>query len=357
MSQINDIEDAIASTDRMSEFINQGPAQLLGIGMLAISVDGTILHANSKAETIFGYGQGEMRGRHFESLIPQRFRPHHKLLSQAFYGAPSRRLMGAGRDVCGLRKDGTEFPLEVGLEPLRGDDGEVYAVLAAVLNIAERKKGEAQERVLIQELAHRVNNTLSVMQAIVDKTLRTKGDDPSAFADAVVGRIKALAMAHNMLFSTEWTGTDLMTLVKRQLFALIPDAAGQRLTIEGPDVWLSPLYATQVALMVHELGTNALKHGALSNDVGVVCVAWDLRRDEGGNILSLRWVEHNGPEMMPDAPARLGFGSSLLRHGVGGGKTNWRFDPAGIVFELDLLLTDRALVPPRWPSPIKPPVT
>jgi len=93
MSQINDIEDEIASMDRLSEFIDQGPAQLLGIGMLAISVDGTILHANHKAETMFGYGQGEMRGRHFESLIPQRFRPHHKLLSQEFYGAPSRRLM------------------------------------------------------------------------------------------------------------------------------------------------------------------------------------------------------------------------------------------------------------------------
>jgi PAS domain S-box-containing protein len=318
--------------ERLRELVERDPAQLLGTGLLAVDQKGCIVVANGQAEQMFGFESREMPGRQIEELIPQRLRSNHKSLREGFLARPSRRLMGAGRDLFGLRRDGREFPLEIGLVPL-GTTEKLEYVLVSVVDITERKKREAQEQLLVRELAHRVNNTLAVIQAIIAQTLRRKGDDPAAFAEAVAGRIDSLGKAHQLLFQARWSGADLKTLAKEQLAALLPQPE-ERITIEGPELLLPPLHAAQLALVLHELGTNAVKHGALANDQGRISLTWDLHSMDDGNRLLLRWTERGGPPVSGE-PGRKGLGSTLIKAGIAGGKTNWRFDPKGVVYELD----------------------
>jgi PAS domain S-box-containing protein len=321
--------------ERLIELVERDPSQLLGSGMLAVDAQGIVVVANKQAEHIFDFAVGEMQGRQIESLIPQRFRVDHKSLREGFLAHSSRRLMGAGRDLFGLRQDGREFPLEIGLVPLP-TDAEVEYVLVSVLDITERKKREAQEQLLIRELAHRINNTLAVIQSIIAQTLQSKGDDPASFAEAVAGRIESLGKAHHLLLRTNWSGADLKTLAEEQLGALLPEA-NERVIIAGPELLLPPLHASQLALVLHELGTNAVKHGALVNDTGKIALAWDIRREDKGHRLLLRWAERGGPPV-PVTADRQGFGASLIKAGIAGGRATWRLLPDGVVYELDLPL-------------------
>jgi PAS domain S-box-containing protein len=208
--------------------------------------------------------------------------------------------------------------------PRYGSDGAICLWYGSTEDIHERKVAEEHQRLLLNELNHRVKNTLASVQAIAFQTL--KGDIPLAEARArFEARLMALSRAHNLLTEQNWERASLERVIRDATEHLSGDA--DRFRIEGPEFWLAPRAALGLALALHELGTNAAKYGALCGENGTIAIVW---REEEGRLL-LRWTESGGPAVA--APSRRGFGSRLLEQGLEsdlGGVARIDFDPAGL---------------------------
>jgi PAS domain S-box-containing protein len=216
----------------------------------------------------------------------------------------------------------------------RGEAGEILLWYGTTEDIDERKRGEERQRLLINELNHRVKNTLATVQAIAFQTLR--GDVSIAEGRALFeARLMALSRAHNLLTEQNWGGAPLETVVRD---ATEPLGGRQgRFAVSGEPLWLTPRAALALALALHELGTNAAKYGALSADGGRVSVAW---RSEGDRLL-IEWKEEGGPPVAP--PGRRGFGTRLIEQGLGadlGGKARLTFEPDGLRCAIDAALAE-----------------
>lgn len=198
-------------------------------------------------------------------------------------------------------------------------------------------RAEQQQRIVNGEIAHRLKNTLTMVQAIASQTLRTIPDREAVYA--FERRLIALSAAHDALLDSNWTQTDLRTVASTVL-----DTVGfaDRCTLEGPPVALRPRAALSFSLIVHELLTNACKYGALSNDDGRVSLTW--RVAESGvadDLLVIRWHESGGPPVT--APERRGFGSKLISIGlVGSGGVSLRYERSGFSADLQASLRDLA---------------
>jgi len=136
-------------------------------GMIVTDSDGIITFVNRHTEKLFGYSRGELIGRSVEVLVPERFQAAHPSLRSQFAGQPETRPMGVGRDLYGLRKNKTELPVEIGLNPFRS--GDRLLVIASVVDITERKRHEEHVRFIMDELSHRSKNLLSVVLAIANQ--------------------------------------------------------------------------------------------------------------------------------------------------------------------------------------------
>jgi two-component sensor histidine kinase len=201
---------------------------------------------------------------------------------------------------------------------------------AAQREIAERTRAEEHQRLLINELNHRVKNTLATVQSIAAQTRRS-GDDPQQSYEAFTERLMALSRAHDVLTARRWEGAELRDIV---VGAIQPfDAGGGRFKVSGPSVWLEPQAALALAMALHELGTNAAKYGALSVAAGRVSLTWTVKPDgDDGLDLKLSWREAKGPKVTP--PTRRGFGSRLLERGLAtelNGTVEVDYRPDGLV--------------------------
>jgi two-component sensor histidine kinase/integral membrane sensor domain MASE1 len=201
------------------------------------------------------------------------------------------------------------------------------------LRVSEARMREitARQSLLLAELSHRVNNILSVIQSIA---MRTLSDNLSSeqTKKKLVGRLRALARAHELLVDTSWHGARLLDVVKSEL-----EPYAEQVELRGQDVWLTTRAAQSFALLVHELTTNACKHGALSKSEGRVAVEWSVKRETESSCFHFRWKESHGPRV--EEPERTGFGMSLLERAVdleGGNKPVIAFDPAGFRFEVEV---------------------
>ncbi|MGU3538481.1 sensor histidine kinase [Methylobacterium sp. A54F] len=179
----------------------------------------------------------------------------------------------------------------------------------------EKLEAEERQRLLMQELGHRVKNTLALVQAIAAQTLRGEASLAEA-REAFEARLIALAQAHDLLLQGSWTEADLASLVAGAVRILAPGEAG-RFRISGPDLTLGPRSALSFALALHELGTNATKYGALSTDAGEVAITWSIERAGEVPTLDFRWREAGGPAVAP--PRRKGFGSRLIERSLAQG--------------------------------------
>jgi PAS domain S-box-containing protein len=277
-------------------------------GMVLTDAEGRIVLVNAHAEALFGYSRGELVGQPIELLVPERFRPDHPKFREVYSKQPEARPMGGGRDLFALRKDGVEVPVEIGLSPIQAELGTM--VLAAIVDISQRKRGEAQRELLIAELNHRVKNTLGVVQAIAHQSF--KGMDSAAPArTSFEGRLVALGATHTLLSQSNWDVASLQELTKNALEASTVDS--RRISVEGPEVQLQPKQALAIAMAVHELCTNALKYGALSNEEGRITVQWS-KSSRPQSQLQFVWRETGGPPVVP--PKRRGFGSQLIEQAL-----------------------------------------
>jgi PAS domain S-box-containing protein len=215
--------------------------------------------------------------------------------------------------------------------PIFDDDGAFCGYRGIGSDITELKLAEERQKLLVAELRHRLKNTMAMVMSLMTLTLRS-ATDLEHFAESFRARLGAMDRAHDLLSSEAWTGVRLRDLLSGELDAY-RQGDGRNIILTGPPVTVGPNAAPSLALVLHELTTNALKYGALSSPAGRLEVAW--RSD--GRRLTIDWVERDGPPVVP--PTRAGFGSSLLekalRHGLDG-TTALRFDPEGVSCTLDL---------------------
>jgi PAS domain S-box-containing protein len=199
----------------------------------------------------------------------------------------------------------------------------------------ERKQAERTQQQLVEELNHRVKNTLASVQAIAQHTLRST-KDPADFAAAFGGRIQSMARVHSLLSGTTWQGVELHDLLRDQVLSGAVDKT--QVTVWGPTVHLEPQMALRLALMLHELGTNSNKYGALSKAEGTVTISWVVSNDR----LRLKWAERGGPAVK--APLKHGFGKSMIEQSAKGegGSAELSIEAEGISWEIAVPLSRAA---------------
>lgn len=200
-------------------------------------------------------------------------------------------------------------------------------------------RGEMLHNLLIEELNHRVKNTLAILQSLATQTFRGAS---RAEREKFEGRLGALAEAHNLLSQEKWQGSDLQDLIARVLQPYLLNNP-ERVRMFGPKVPLSPRLAVVLSMIVHEIATNATKYGALSNDTGTVALDWEIIDEEAGRQLRLIWTEAGGPHVT--APVQRGFGSRLIERSARdqlGGEATVDFLPRGVVYTVTCALSDES---------------
>jgi two-component sensor histidine kinase len=210
---------------------------------------------------------------------------------------------------------------------------ELLAIIHALLRISrtEQELRDALQRneLLLNELRHRLKNSMAVIQSIARQTLR---DTPTAVAAAFTGRLQALAAAQDLLLERDWSAANLKDLARR-----VCSMVEGRVTVAGPEVNVPQTLAMSLGLVLHELVTNATKYGALSAPQGFVALGWELAGGEGQRRVLLTWKERGGPPVTP--PDREGFGGTLIERSLPGATVERRFEPQGLVCTIDLPLS------------------
>jgi two-component sensor histidine kinase len=239
-----------------------------------------------------------------------------------------------------LRVEGGRYlTFDFMLTPLADADGRVTHLIPSAIDITLRKRAERHHQLLIEELNHRVKNTLATAQSLSTQTLLSSPSPPH-FAEAFRGRLAALAAAHTLLAQTRWDGARLRDLIRVQLD---PYRTAERanVTIAGDDVSLEPDAALRLGLVLHELATNAAKHGALASPAGHVEIGSQVGEVAGARRLVLTWRERGGPAV--DGRPRAGFGTTMIERGLAyqlGGSARLEFCRQGLRCRMELPLAD-----------------
>jgi two-component sensor histidine kinase/PAS domain-containing protein len=218
---------------------------------------------------------------------------------------------------------GTPKHWSISVSPIPGPNGEVARILSVSRDITELHQAREQQLLLNGELAHRIKNTMSVVQAIAHQTLGRAEDQKAV--EAFGKRLGALASANDVLTRDNWSSAKLEEVAHGALSTFGED----RFVLTGPDVTIGPRATLALSLMLHELATNAAKYGALSTPEGTVSVTWAVRSDGGKDALDLSWIERGGPPALE--PTRKGFGSRIIRMGLSGsGGVELRYETEGL---------------------------
>jgi PAS domain S-box-containing protein len=234
-----------------------------------------------------------------------------------------------------VRADGREVWLEKTSRAEFDKSGRVVRLKGLTRDITRRKQAEKRQDLLIAELDHRVKNVLARVAAVVRHTHRCSGT-PDEFVNALDGRIQSIAAAHALLSQSRWSGVGLADLIDHQLAPYTTDA---NTAISGPDVMLTSAQTQAIAMTIHELATNAAKHGALSSPDAKVSVSWDCVGSDVAAILTIMWREFGGPPIA--APVQSGYGLSLIRDLVPhelGGAVDLTFPPDGACCKIEIPL-------------------
>ena len=214
--------------------------------------------------------------------------------------------------------------------------------IVTLTNISDRKAAETRQHLLMDELNHRVKNTLAAVQSIASHTGRS-APDIEAFRNDFGGRLLPLARAHDLLTQQAWQGAMLRDVLRGALAPYLIGTRDRIQIVDGPRIQLTPNAAVTLGMGVHELATNAAKYGALSTDTGKVTLVWNLRRLAEGELIEIVWCESDGPPVQ--TPLRRGFGSRLIERGIAGefgGRVEMDYRPEGFCCTARLPLSEKA---------------
>jgi PAS domain S-box-containing protein len=298
------------------------------------TLDGRITSWNAAATRIFGYQASEIVGQSITRLIPPELHDEEKRILATL--ARGERI--DHYETVRVTKDGRPIEVSLTVSALRDRFGKVIGAAKVARDISERKQAERLQRLLIEELNHRVKNTLATVQAIASQSL-LRSASPSHFMSAFNGRIQALAQAHTLLTQDNLRGAEVGAIVRDQV--LLGAAGDDRISCSGPSLVLNPQMAVQLALALHELGTNARKYGALSVPNGLLSLRWGMRTDKSDHFL-LSWKESNGPQVR--VPSTRGFGMTLIEETLRslGGEAVIHYYAEGLTCEITLPLPQDA---------------
>ena len=275
---IQDVSTHAQLEERFRRVVEAAPS-----AMIMINGDGRIAMVNLQAERMFGYTRSDLLGESVEILVPERYRHHHPDMRGSFFHDPRSRPMGAGRDLYALRKDGTEFAVEIGLNPITTEEG--VMVLSAIVDISDRKSKEErikaallEKDILLREIHHRVKNNLQIVHSLLD--LQTSRIEDPAILEMVQetqNRIQSMALIHQVLYqSQDFSGVDFRNFLDNLVSMLSAsyglDSGRIRLSIESVNVLLPLNIAIPCGLMVNELVTNSLKHAFPDERAGNISI-------------------------------------------------------------------------------------
>ena len=234
-------------------------------------------------------------------------------------------------DAQSRTRSGRIIDVSVNLAPLRASDGSILGASAIIRDISERKMAEERAHMLMREVNHRAKNLLTVVQAIAHQS--AKGPNPKTFTENLTRRLQSLSASQDLIISGNWVHVPIAVLVKSQLapFGVTAD----RLSIRGDPVVLKPEAAQGVGMAVHELATNAIKYGALSNDRRRITVGWATVQDGGRSYFEMTWTEMDGPPV--ETSTHHGFGRKVIERMAAEavqGEVDYRFDPDGVRWTL-----------------------
>jgi PAS domain S-box-containing protein len=302
--------------------------------IISKTIEGRITSWNAGATRIFGYDASEMIGESILRIIPPELHGEEReILARLQRGERIDHF-----ETVRVAKDGRRVDISLTVSPLHDRFGKVVGASKVGRDITERKRAEKLQQVLTEELSHRVKNTLATVQAIANQSL-VRAKTPTDFVSSFTGRLQALAKAHTLLTRTSMEGADVMELVNEQVLIGAPN--DNRISCSGPLMVLDAQAAMHLALVLHELATNARKHGALSVPYGRLSVTWQMRTN-GGCSLLLSWKESNGPKV--SAPSAHGFGRTLIEQTVRahGGEASIEYRTDGLTCEIKLPLPEAA---------------
>lgn len=288
---------------------------------------GKVVYLNDAARTMMGIVKGAALPEDVEQYIAEQDRP--------LFRAEIKPLVKAGESCereLRLRnfETGEIFPALYTMFPMRSEDGELSGFGVVTKDITERKEEEERRGHIMSEAAHRMKNTLAVIEAIVSQTLRN-ATSLAEGRESISRRVHALARAQDLLTAAEGSTADIISVIES---ALLPhDPGNDRIRFAGPSHRLSPQQSLGLSLAIHELATNAAKYGALKGETGNVRIDWAVSRE---GDFTLEWQESGGAPVV--TPSSTGFGSKLVRHLVApyfSGTASHEFLPEGVRFTLE----------------------
>lgn len=308
------LADLRASEERLRLFIEHAPAALVMVDreMRYLAVSQRWMHAFALTGNILGQSHYDV----FPEIPTAWKETHRRCLTGQTEVHPADKL---------TRVDGTTYWLKREIRPWRDNQGRIGGLIISWEDVTERKQAEERQQMLMREVLHRTKNLLAVIQSIAAGTFRGMNDPAQ---QAFLSRLHALSNAHGLLTDASGKGATLEDIVRSQL-ASFPG----KISINGPSVLLKPSAAQSFALVVHELATNAAKHGALSVPSGSVSVTWVVCTNGMAPTLQFTWQERGGPQVLK--PAHKGFGTLLLEHAVAGtdSAASIEYAPGGLRYE------------------------
>jgi PAS domain S-box-containing protein len=308
------------------------------LGNWALDLKSGRLIASEVLRTDFGVGPDEAFDRYAQWAA--RVHPEDRARQQAEMDAAIAGRADLESEFRTRAPDGVVRWILVRGRAAYDEDGTAARMTGVSLDITARKNADERQRLLLDELNHRVKNTLASVQSIALQTVR--GADPATFEQAFMARIAALARAHDLLTSVSWEGALLSDVVGHTLAPYVADEGDGRVQLSGPDVRLNPNAAVSLTMAFHELATNAGKYGSLSTAQGRVDVAWKVDDPARPSAVEIEWRESGGPPVSP--PDRRGFGSRLVERGLArefDGEVSLDFAPDGVVCRMRLPLSQK----------------
>lgn len=311
----------------------------LPVALYVCDGTGAVRHVNDRAARLWGIADNAADAAISRIAVAETLSagadaaPERSLIQEViFTGEPVRDC-----ECRSTRADGHPAVLLASAEPIVGEDSSVIGVVGCLQDVTESRRGDTHERVLLDELNHRVKNTLATVQLLAGQTIRKCGL-PKEVQDDFEGRLIALSRAHDHLTRERWEPVDLHTIVAKAVepyCRLNPEILG----ISGEPIKVSAQSSLTLAMIFHELACNAAKFGALSTQNGRLAISWAVANGVRPPTLVIKWQETGGPPV--SAPERLGFGSRLLQHGVSRqfrGATRLDYDPSGLRCTMEISL-------------------
>ena len=269
-----------------------------------------IIFANDSFLSLTGYDREEVLAKSFNFLMAHGADAKALARIQNEFEGKSN----SGTEVLYRRKDKSEFWAGLFISPVRDASGDIVQYFASFVDLTKHKDDEAKSKLLIDELNHRVKNTLSTVQSIVWQAMRT-GSEPKVVQEAIESRLFALSRSHDLLTRENWESAGLYDIVHDALepFA-VAGGRRERIVLKGENIRFPPPAALALGIVFNELATNAAKYGALSNEAGSIQIEWAEESPSEGARIRLQWKEKDGPPV--ETPSRKGFGTRVVERGL-----------------------------------------